>query len=244
MLLDHIVHATGKTPADTVKYWKEFGMHTSIGGRHLDWGTRNALCYTADSYIEWLSIEDREVAEAADHPLTRLLLHDRKGFGTICIRTGDLRKTEQHLQKQGFRTSGIMPAKRETASGTIRRWKLLFLEEEVTDAIPSPFFIEWEESDQERYEALRKDGTIKPSNETLRIERCVFGVKDPEAVQEKWRRMLGGSLQLPNARLEFREAASEKERLEEVVFEGGTETVEFEEGRYVIPSMGKDGTVG
>ena len=52
------------------------GRHAVVGGRHEKWGTHNALLYTKNAYIEWLSVEKMEIAEQADHPLTKLLLHD------------------------------------------------------------------------------------------------------------------------------------------------------------------------
>ncbi|WP_232336828.1 VOC family protein [Planococcus lenghuensis] len=234
-MLDHIVHLTRKDPEYTVKIWKKEGLHAVVGGRHRQWGTQNALLYTATSYVEWLSLEEQETAKLANHPLTELLLHDEVGFGTICLRTDDIHETDQRLQRAGFTTTGVMPAERQTASGATRRWQLLFIKEEISDELPFPFFIEWEEEDASRYEKLRRDGTILPENEALNIEKCVFGVKEPATAEERWKRLLGGSLQLPNCRMEFRESTNQRERLEEVVFKNGTRKMMFEQGRYLVP---------
>lgn len=235
MMLDHVVHFTREQPEYTVKFWEKEGVHAVVGGRHRQWGTENALFYTATSYIEWLSLKDPEIASRAAHPLTELLLHDEIGFGTVCLRTDDIRETEQRLKKAGVATTGVMPAERQTAAGDIRRWQLLFIEEETSNELPSPFFIEWEEKDALRYEKLQQDGTILPENEALNIKKCIFGVRDPEALENKWKRLLGGSLQLPNCQMEFRQTADRRERLEEVVFEEGTRKMEFEQGRYLVP---------
>ena len=64
------------------------GSHAVVGGRHEKWGTHNALLYTKNAYIEWLSVEKWEVAQQVDHPLTKLLLHDLEqgdGWGTVCL---------------------------------------------------------------------------------------------------------------------------------------------------------------
>ena len=237
MYLDHIVHFIEEEPEGAVEAWKEYGFHAANGGRHMDWGTHNALLYFKDSYIEWLAIEKLDIAKGADHPLTQLLLHDRKGFGTVCLRTENIGQLDERLKREGLETTGVLAAERKTESGEVIKWKMLFIKEAVSDRLPSPFFIQWNESDSSRYKGLRKRGAILPDNEKVSIERCVFGVRDPEASAEKWRKILG-SLQLPNCRFEFQETGKPQERLEGVFLAGGTERVSFEDGVYCVPSSG------
>jgi len=238
MFLDHIVHFINKEPQAAVDYWKQQGMHAAIGGRHLNWGTHNALLYTRDSYIEWLAVEKPEVAEAANHPLTELLLHDKTGFGTLCLRTESIADLNSRLNREGFETSGVLDAERRTDTGELIQWKMLFIKEAVTDQLPPPFFIQWQDGDEQRYAGLRNRGAIVPANEELSIERLVFGVKDPEAVENVWRNILGGSLELPNCRLEFKRTNREKERLEEVCFTRGHKRISFVDGVYYLPEFG------
>ena len=238
MLLDHVVHFIDEQPQKAVEYWRQHGFYAAIGGQHVNWGTHNALFYTKDCYIEWLAVEKPDVAEAADHPLTELLLHDQKGFGTICLRTKSIAELDSRLNRAGFETSGVLDAERRTGTGELIRWRMLFIKEEAADQLPSPFFIEWQESDEQRYEALRKRGAIEPVNEELAIERLVFGVKDPEAAENKWRKIFGGSLELPNCRLEFKRTEQQKERLEKVYFAQGKKRLTFEGGVYYLPEHG------
>lgn len=238
MFLDHIVHFIDRKPQIAVEEWKWQGMHAAIGGQHLNWGTHNALFYTKDSYIEWLAVEKPEIAEAADHPLTKLLLHDKTGFGTICLRTESIEELDNRLKSEGFETSGVLDAERRTDTGELIQWKMLFIQEEARSQLPAPFFIEWQESDEQRYEGLRKRGAIVSANEELAIERLVFGVNDPEAAEGKWRKVLGGSLELPNCRLEFKRTEGVKERLEEVHFMNGHKRLSFEDGVYYLPKLG------
>lgn len=238
MFLDHIVHFISEEPPKAVEEWKRQGMHAAIGGRHANWGTHNALFYIKDCYIEWLAVEKPDVAKAADHPLTELLLHDKVGFGTICLRTESIAELDSRLNGEGIETSGVLDAERRTETGELIQWKMLFIKEEVTDQLPPPFFIEWQESDEQRYESLRKRAAIVPANEELTIDRLVFGVKDPGNAESKWRRILGGSLELPNCRLEFRLTEQGKERLEEVYFSNGQKRRSFEGGVYYLPKQG------
>ncbi|WP_416143961.1 VOC family protein [Planococcus koreensis] len=238
MFLDHIVHFTKSEPAKAVEAWESYGFHAAVGGQHIQWGTHNALLYMKDCYIEWLSLADRSVAESAEHPLTKLLLHDEEGFGTVCLRTADIGSLDKWLREEGFETTGVLDAERKTGNGETIRWKMLFIEQEVTDALPAPFFIEWQQSDSERYSALRERDAIKPDNEKLSVEACVFGVHDIPASEALFRKILQGKLETENCRFEFRETTSRKERLEEVRLAGGSKRIVFEEGVYCLPGDG------
>ena len=238
MFLDHIVHFTKSGPAKVVEAWKSYGFHSAPGGQHIQWGTQNALFYMKDCYIEWLALADLSVAEGVEHPLTKLLLHDREGFGTICLRTDDIDSLDKRLRNEGFETTGVLDAERKTGTGETIRWKMLFIEQKVTDALPNPFFIEWQQSDSERYEALRQRDAIRPDNEKLRVEVCVFGVHDVPASERVFQKILQGKLKAENCRFEFRETSSNKERLEEVHIAGGTKRIVFEEGVYCVPENG------
>ncbi|HSI66476.1 MAG TPA: VOC family protein [Planococcus sp. (in: firmicutes)] len=237
MLVDHIVHFISKKPEEAATYWMNLGYGAAVGGQHVNWGTKNSLLYMKDCYIEWLALENPTVASNADHPLTDWLLYERSGFGTICFRTDDLNGLDQRLKGQGFETTGVLDAERLTASGEKIQWKMLFLIEEVSDHLPNPFFIQWQESDEKRFEKLRASGMLVPESEELEIEKCIIGVADVEANEEKWRKLLGGDLQLTNGKIEFRKTDRTKERLEEVHLRGGTANLEFEEAVYRLPDM-------
>ena len=237
MKLDHIVHFIRQNPQEAVGQWQQKNFHAAIGGQHVNWGTHNALLYLKDCYIEWLAVEKEEIASRADHPLTRLLLHDQVGFGTICLRTSEIQAVHEDLEGRGIKTSGILDAERRTEAGQVIKWKMLFIEEPVSTSLPSPFFIEWQESDEQRYRKLRDNGAVQDMNEKLAIDRCVFGVWNPEETADSWRKILGGSLELPNCRIEFRKTDQPKERLEEVHFVDGENKVEYAHGRYWLPRL-------
>lgn len=234
MKFDHVVHFIEGTPEGAVSFWKQQNLHAIIGGRHEQWGTRNALLYGQDSYVEWLALEDRETAESADHPLTQLLLHNGQGFGTVCFRTSSIQELNQRLMESGFQTSGVLDGSRKTDDGRLIEWKMLFINEEPSARLPNPFFIQWNETDEERRQGLRFVGAIKQEDENLVLERCIFGVEDVEETSARWRELLGGSLQLPNCLIEFRKLEGKKERLEEVHFENAEEQIIYEKGIYRI----------
>lgn len=222
--LDHVVNFTKKKPTEIAAQQLIAGIHPVVGGQHIHWGTYNALFYTQTSYIEWLAVENEDIAEKSDHPLIKQLLFDRKdreGFASICLRSTDLEKMDRYFQKMGYKTSGVLPSERMTVSGEIRRWKMLFINQKIDNGLPYPFFIEWEQDIEQRLEKLREDGTLKEENEELTIKKCVFHVHDVEKKLTQWSRLLSlstknNTLKLGNTVFEFIQSDDEKERLKDI----------------------------
>lgn len=218
--LDHVVYFSNTSSAENATIYE----HTVVGGHHKQWGTSNALRYTRNSYIEYLSVNDRECAVKSSHPLPTLLLHDLElgeGWGTICFRTNDIDGLNKKLQIDGWKTSGVLDAERETSTGFIRRWKMLFIDQEVSENLPYPFFIQWEETLEMRMKSLKDEGTITLENEKLSITKCDFEVKSPEKTVEKWSDLLNltpsrNTLILPNTELHFLKSSKNLERLSNV----------------------------
>ncbi|HWI49306.1 MAG TPA: VOC family protein [Rummeliibacillus sp.] len=222
--LDHVVYFTTKSPAQIAQEVTIEGIHPVIGGQHIQWGTYNALLYTKNSYIEWLAVENADVAKATSQPLVKQLLYDiddGEGFYSLCLRSDDLKRKNLYFRKLGYRTSGVLPAERKTADGKVIRWNMLFIEQKLDESLPYPFFIEWEQPLQERYDMLKADDTIRKANEELQIERCIFNVKDVNRKLTQWSRLLslpvkGNTLKLANTTFVFQQLQEGKERLQTI----------------------------
>ena len=231
MKLDHVVYFSNRSPEEIVLEHGKLGRNAVVGGRHKQWGTQNALLYLRNAYVEWLSVEDQDLARLADHPLTALLLHDLasgEGWGTLCISVENLEQFDKETRKKNFNTSGVIRAQRKTPNGDVRKWKMLFIDEPVSDQLPLPFFIEWEETEKGRFETLRKDKIILPSNEFLELTECVFHVKDPSKECAKWATLLSQEMSaenhitLPNAVLKFVQGNGQgNQRLSDVLIQSG-----------------------
>lgn len=226
MKLDHVVYFTSKRPDEVVEEQRNEGKHAVFGGRHEKWGTHNALMYVKNAYVEWLSVERPEIAAQVDHPLTRLLLHDLKekdGWGTLCLSVTDIEQFNEEITNKGFATSGVLDAERRTAGGELRRWKMLFVDQPVSDELPYPFFIEWETSEEIRFEQLRSEGALTADNEKLEIRECVFAVEDPLRETGEWAVLLSqkvgdsNDILIGDVRLRFVQQERGLQRLEEVV---------------------------
>lgn len=244
MHLDHIVHfvtappETMKTEADSA------GFKSVLGGKHAQWGTANTLSFLASSYIEWLSLVELSVAEKADHPLTQLLLHDRPsgpGFGTICLRPESIEHVWKKFREKGIATTEVLDASRETPAGDVLRWKMLFVLEEPTDQLPLPFFIEWEQTQVEKYKDLNAEGQLPEHVEKLQVKQLVLATEDPKATARKWSELFdvkaeGNEVILNNTRLHFVSSEGGPCRLQRVDIAGtGTHnTIEIEGGTYTF----------
>lgn len=230
MKLDHVVYFMNQTPAQLAAQKKREGLPVIEGGRHEHWGTWNALLYTSNAYVEWLSVEHPTIAEEAKHPLTELLLYDlqtmEEGWGTICLAVEQIEMLQQALEHKGYATSGVLPASRRTASGKVRKWKMLFIEQAVSEQLPYPFFIEWEESDGQRCAALQQEGAITALHQEWHIASCTFQVRHPEKVVAEWADLVDAQTLSPQelllsngVRLMFHPSEEGKERMVDVVLE-------------------------
>ncbi|MCM3758867.1 VOC family protein [Sporosarcina aquimarina] len=223
MKLDHVVWFTERTPEVVAKQYPG----AVVGGRHEHWGTYNALLYLQNAYIEWLAIENTDVADFSSHPLVELLKHDLatygEGWGTLCISTDNIQLLNKNLERMGMHTSGVLDASRLTSSGTLKKWKMLFVNEKDLTDLPAPFFIQWEESEQNRRLSLRTEGVITKNSDAERILECGLVTKDPKQALERWCRILGvqpedkESLMLNDIRLRFIENPKERNRMHTVV---------------------------
>ncbi|WP_040225364.1 VOC family protein [Bhargavaea cecembensis] len=200
MKFDHAVYFSDRTPEEEAERWARQGMTAAPGGSHEAWGTQNALFYAGNGYLEALSVEKPEIAGRSEHPLTRLLLHDLRqgpGWGTVCLRPGDLHRFEEQLKEHGFRTSGVLDASRRTASGELLEWQMLFIDQDPGESLPFPFFIDWGMPDGERLAGLIGSGTMPEENRAFQITECTFQVKDPVRSAVRWSEVLG--LEAPEA---------------------------------------------
>lgn len=223
MKLDHVVWFAKRTPETVASQYPG----AVVGGRHERWGTYNALLYLKNAYIEWLAIENAEVADFSSHPLIELLKHDLatfgEGWGTLCVSTDDIQALNDRLLEMGMETSGVLDASRLTSSGTLKKWKMLFVDENDLTDLPSPFFIQWEESEQSRRLALRAEGTITDDSDAERIMECGLVTREPKRTLERWCRILGvqpddqESLMLNDVRLRFIVNPDERNRMHAVM---------------------------
>ncbi|MDI7741338.1 VOC family protein [Lysinibacillus fusiformis] len=163
-LLDHLVHFVEK-PEHLVEKTSELGLHTASGGKHDMWGTYNSLCYFGLAYIEFIGIFDKALFDkSAQEPYT---LHEtyknknlQNGVVRIALRTDTIEKDAENLRSLGYSVYGPTEFSRTRPNGSILKWKLLHFGKENQN-IEFPFIIQWNGSDENRYNDLVASGTIK-----------------------------------------------------------------------------------
>lgn len=224
MKLDHVVYFTQKDLQSITAEQQKLGNHAVPGGRHEQWGTANVLYYTANGYIEWLALQDREKAQQTDQPLVQQLLHDEPygdQFAAVCFSVQHIEDWKEQLDNKGFKTTAVFPASRKTADGHILRWKMLFIDEPISNELPYPFFIEWEQTEEQRFAQLEQQG-VRSSAPSKRIAECIFRVEDPLQHLGEWAVLLSqkvndrGEILVGGVVLRFEESAEQVERLAEV----------------------------
>ena len=185
--LDHIVHFINGNPNKAIEEWEKLGFKAVMGGSHEKWGTFNSLIYNSTSYIEFLAIENEELAQNSDNPLIRQLVTDlqrEEGIGQICFRTTDILSVKNELENKGCKTFPIFPGSRKRKDGTTIKWKMLFINQE--SPLPLPFFIEWEQQDEDRFNELKKLGMMDQKLEKHRIQSISIACKNGEESAKEW----------------------------------------------------------
>jgi hypothetical protein len=163
LYFDHIVHYV-KNPKDAAYQFRQLGFHAVEGGKHPYWGTYNYLCYLQNlKYVEWIGIENEDIARNSDHPFSQTLVKDAsfgEGFSFVAIRTDELDFLAESLRRKGFRLRGPFEGSRKRKDGIVLKWRMLFFDENENMPI---FFIEWGQEDEQRIIDLQRLNVILPT---------------------------------------------------------------------------------
>ncbi|MBD5806130.1 VOC family protein [Limosilactobacillus walteri] len=183
---------------DAIDYFNAKGLAFAPGGKHEYWGTKNALDYFGLNYIELLTVADKEKAAAFPYQ-NNSAIHDAvedyfdgiQRITTIAIRTDDIVATHRRLKGLGLDVGEITDGKRVDPAGKLVQWKIFYINDELANHLPAPFFIQWNENDDQRREDLKKQGLIKfhPAGD-LFVKQAVFNVSDPEETAKQWSAIL------------------------------------------------------
>lgn len=196
--LDHIVHFVDR-PEKMPERTKQIGLHTVEGGKHEMWGTYNSLCYFGLSYIEFIGVFDEQLLQSAS--LIPYTLHNtyikngrKNGLTRIALRTIDIEKDAEKFRNLGLETNGPTSFSRLRPDGTVVKWKLLHIGKKES-SFDYPFFIQWDESNEERFNQLVQNGTIKEHElGPLQISEIHFHVNDLKIANE-WATFFGFSIE-------------------------------------------------
>ncbi|WP_018752012.1 VOC family protein [Paenibacillus sanguinis] len=203
---DHLVHYMNDLDKP-VELFKEYGLRASKGGAHKAWGTYNALSYFGLTYIEFLGIENLELAKATEHNVVVRdavkALPDHEALSRVVLRTDDIEGAAALLKTAGLTLSPIIDGRRLDQEGRLIEWRMLTIDGDFQGLV-YPFIIQWSGNDEKRLARLSASGVIRPhSSGQAAIAKAVFRVTDPIAVAAHW----GALFQLPVIRADAEQAA-------------------------------------
>lgn len=162
--LDHIVYCTNdfQQSIDDFEDWT--GVRPTIGGKHLNQGTKNALVRIGErAYFEILAI-DQENTSIKPPRWMGIDLIDKPKITRWAINSNNIRTDADLLNNYKSDISEIIEGKRQTPSGDWLQWKMT-----KPAASPEvevmPFLLDW--SDSEYHPCDRMGQKISVLNLTL-----------------------------------------------------------------------------
>jgi len=189
---DHLVHFVNR-PEEAADKMREAGLFASPGGQHEKWGSYNALCYFDLSYVEFLGLNNYEIArQITDNDLIRQAVSDlpgKEGFARLALRTDRIEEAAERMRKMGFEVTGPFPGSRRRQDGTVISWSMFFMKDSKP-GMPLPFVIQWEQSDEERRRDLVERRVIRPHPVgTVAVRELAFAVHELEPIVDQWSRI-------------------------------------------------------
>ncbi|WP_163971731.1 VOC family protein [Oceanobacillus halotolerans] len=203
LALDHIVFAGSDAAKASAHYGERLSIKAIRGGEHEQWGTYNFLAYFSNNcYIEWLGIDNAEIARQSSNPLIQHLVYinenNMQGPYQLALRTTQMDDYIAHFQQNNIPFQGPFPGERKTTAGKTLKWRMLFPEYDYKNEM-LPFLIEWDNLSGE------------PSTTSLANPQAItdvdFGGVDKkrftEIYQLKPKRLFKNKYPLQNAKISF-----------------------------------------
>lgn len=140
--VDHLVYATRDLDRGMEEIERLTGIAPTLGGRHRDRGTRNALVSLgADVYLEIIAPDPDQPPPPAERWLgvdgvsaSRLTTWAAKAHDLVALR--------RRAAEQGVQLGEVQSASRQRADGVTLSWRLTDPEPLVAGGVV-PFFIDW-----------------------------------------------------------------------------------------------------
>ncbi|MFY0762467.1 VOC family protein [Metabacillus dongyingensis] len=187
---DHLVHFVN-SPSDAIKEYNTLGLHATEGGKHENFGTFNSLSYFDLSYIELISVFNQHLVESASktkYSLRESIQNDNyaEGLSRIALRSNNLEADAERFKKLGLEVFGPSAMYRRRPDGSLVSWRLLHVGKPQGN-LELPFFIQWDEEDEERKQDLINRSVIAEHSEgDISLSSVAFAVNDIENVIKNW----------------------------------------------------------
>lgn len=136
--IDHAIYAVGDLDAAGQEIWEREGLASVPGGRHEGWGTANRIIPLGETYLELITVVDREEAEESDfgRGVLKAMAEDQPLVGWV-LATDDIDAVARRLGLD------VKQSSRDTPDGSTLSWRLAGMERAIESRL-LPFFVEWE----------------------------------------------------------------------------------------------------
>jgi Glyoxalase-like domain len=195
--IDHVVLVVPDADEMAEQLRSKFGLGSERGPYHPFAGTRShSVPLSPPAYLEFLTIEDRDVARSSEAG-RRVLECEARGFGflTWAVRVDDLEDLSRRVGIPIFDNTVARP------DGTLRGWR------SVTGATDLPFFIDYPNNGDRigRWQAMydRVGHASHPGG------FAELAVGDPERRTQEWLGPISLPLRFVDGHLGIREVAIE-----------------------------------
>ncbi|GAC1470581.1 MAG: VOC family protein [Gemmatimonadaceae bacterium] len=142
-MIDHIIYAAPDLDLAVAECSRRYGITPSPGGRHIGFGTRNALVGLGeDRYLEIVALDPEQ-----DVPVQRRFLaletNSTPKFAAWCARASrPLEETVAIAREAGYDLGEILPMSRSNPDGTALSWRWTSPFADHAGGV-LPFYIDW-----------------------------------------------------------------------------------------------------
>lgn len=190
--IDHLVIAVTDPDEAVAAVERAVGGAPTGGGRHHALGTFNRVVWLGDSYLEFIGVFDRQLAERSwtGQPALRAL-ETGGGLATWAIATDDLDADLARLRARGSNLGDPLPGERQRPDGAVVRWRLA-APATLGPAEP-PFLIEHDPTAAEWTPADRaaRAAMAHPLGGSAAFQALELAVDDPNLVSQRFARTVG-----------------------------------------------------
>ena len=174
--LDHLIIAVKNLDVAENNYQKIFGMPPVWRGEHENLGTKNSIFNFENTYCELLSANGEGIGAELINDII-----NKKGEGLIGFAFGsdDIDKTSKILKEAGFNISGALNGTGiSNETNKIRKWKNLFLPQELTRGIFS-FIIQHLSGSIPKHQSYPKESIHK-------LDHVVINTNEKKSSDNLW----------------------------------------------------------
>jgi len=142
-VIDHLVYATGDVDSSVEELAQRLGVTARAGGRHLGYGTRNALISLgATSYLEIIGPDEGQRRPSGGYWYGVENI-DRPRLVTWTARVEHIERVAAHAHGAGYKPGDVHKVFRERPDGVHRSWRLTFPTGAGDGLVPN--LIEWDD---------------------------------------------------------------------------------------------------